>query len=180
MNPDFVFSLFKSWLNFFHAAEVKNRVKTKHKRVNVLRIQRECNTPPPPPFSFDNKSIQTTVESSVLSALFASELTAGTRYKKPDQIQLWGSQFNYKRIREKYSGCAQVSVTLLSLTRCVNYLHKMLLCDLYLHRPALMNGTQRFLADNVSPIFLLIGWCGTRRSLTILWLEEQIPVMHCL
>lgn len=180
MNPDFVFSLFKSWLNFFHAAEVKNRVKTKHKRVNVLRIQRECNNPPPPPFSFDNKSIQTTVESSVLSALFASELTAGTRYKKPDQIQLWGSQFNYKRIREKYSGCAQVSVTLLSLTRCVNYLHKMLLCDLYLHRPALMNGTQRFLADNVSPIFLLIGWCGTRRSLTILWLEEQIPVMHCL
>lgn len=127
-----------------------------------------ATTPPPPPFSFDNKSIQTTVESSVLSALFASELTAGTRYKKPDQIQLWGSQFNYKRIREKYSGCAQVSVTLLSLTRCVNYLHKMLLCDLYLHRPALMNGTQRFLADNVSPIFLLIGWCGTRRSLTIL------------
>lgn len=179
MNPDFLFSLFKSWLIFFHAAEVKNRVKTKHKRVNVLRIQRECNTPPPP-FSFDNKSIQTTVESSVLSALFASELTAGTRYKKPDQIQLWGSQFNYKRIREKYSGCAQVSVTLLSLTRCVNYLHKMLLCDLYLHRPALMNGTQRFLADNVSPIFLLIGWCGTKRSLTILWLEEQIPVMHCL
>lgn len=179
MNPDFLFSLFKSWLNFFHTAEVKNRVKTKHKRVNVLRIQRECNTPPPP-FSFDNKSIQTTVESSVLSALFASELTAGTRYKKPDQIQLWGSQFNYKRIREKYSSCAQVSVTLLSLTLCVNYLHKMLLCDLYLHRPALMNGTQRFLADNVSPIFLLIGWCGTKRSLTILWLEEQIPVMHCL
>lgn len=179
MNPDFLFSLLKSWLNFFHTAEVKNRVKTKHKRVNVLRIQRECNTPPPP-FSFDNKSIQTTVESSVLSALFASELTAGTRYKKPDQIQLWGSQFNYKRIREKYSSCAQVSVTLLSLTLCVNYLHKMLLCDLYLHRPALMNGTQRFLADNVSPIFLLIGWCGTKRSLTILWLEEQIPVMHCL
>lgn len=179
MNPDFLFSLFKSWLNFFHTAEVKNRVKAKHKRVNVLRIQRECNTPPPP-FSFDNKSIQTTVESSVLSALFASELTAGTRYKKPDQIQLWGSQFNYKRIREKYSGCAQVSVTLLSLTLCVNYLHKMLLCDLYLHRLALMNGTQRFLADNVSPIFLLIGWCGTKRSLTILWLEEQIPVMHCL
>lgn len=179
MNPDFLFSLFKSWLNFFHAAEVKTRVKTEHKRVNVLRIQRECNTPPPP-FSFDNKSIQTRVESSVLSALFASELTAGTRYKKPDQIQLWGSQFNYKRIREKYSGCAQVSVTLLSLTRCVNYLHKMLLCDLYLHRPALMNGTQRFLADNVSPIFLLIGWCDTKRSLTILWLEEQIPVMHCL
>lgn len=179
MNPDFLFSLFKSWLNFFHAAEVKNRVKTEHKRINVLRIQRECNTPPTS-FSFDNKSIQTTVESSVLSALFASELTAGTRYKKPDQIQLWGSQFNYKRIREKYSGCAQVSVTLLSLTLCVNYLYKMLLCDLYLHRPALMNGTQRFLGDNVSPIFLLIGWCGTKRSLTILWLEEQIPVMHCL
>lgn len=47
-------------------------------------------------FFVDNKSIQTAAASSILPALFASELSAEIQFKTPDLAQLRRSQTNHK------------------------------------------------------------------------------------
>lgn len=74
--------MFESFQFFFISARMKNRRMEKKKTINVGADPKTMQH-----IFLDNKSIQTAAESSILLALFASELSTEIQFKTPDSIQ---------------------------------------------------------------------------------------------
>lgn len=76
---------------FKDSVKMKIRLKKEVKKNKCWRTSKDNAA-----YFFDNKSIQTAVESSIFHALLASELSTEIQFKKLDSIQLRRSQTNHK------------------------------------------------------------------------------------
>lgn len=128
-------------------------------------------------FFFDNKSIRTASDSSIVPGLFASELSTEIQFKTLDSIRLRTSQANPKIRKSSYFRCCS--------TECIRvYMCSVCVCSIFCVYTSELLLLIYIRIDPLSlrsPHFIIsihcTAMCSTKHSLSMLGHAEHKPLM---